>query len=298
MNARVRVKAVPALLAASIGFSTVGNLLAHEGDHGVKNLQPDGFDEINLEITEEGVTGMPASVEAGRYLVKVTGPAPGENGPSGVTFLQPPDGKTPEEIYEDVQASQGEMPAWFLEAHWGGGVTLDSGTENWGVIDFTPGSWIVTTLYGSTLGVAFDATGEFPADVTAPESNATIDLGEMMIRIAEGELVSGENVVTVKNIGAQIHFIDIGMVPDGTTEDQVSALMDSYMTGTPVTGDDALSEEDLTPVSYVNDISGGVQMTVPLTLEPGTYFLSCWIPDPETMMPHAMMGMWTLVTVA
>lgn len=105
-------------------------------------------------------------------------------------------------------------------------------------------------------------------------------------------------MVTVKNIDARIHFVDIGQLPEGTTKDQVSAFMDSYMTGTPATGDDALSGEDLTTVAYVNDISGGVQMTVPLALDPGTYFLSCWIPDPETMMPHAMMGMWTLVTVA
>lgn len=297
MNARARVQAVPVLLAASLGLTPIGKLLAHDGPHTAASLQPTGFEEIALEITEEGVTGMPESIAAGRYLVKVSGPPPGEMGPSGAIFLQFPEGVTAESAYEGIMASGGEMPEWFLQAHWGGGVTLATGPESWGIVDFTPGSWATSTLFGTTLGVPFEVTGEVPADLQEPEANVTIELIEMQIVIADGALVAGENVVTVKNLGAQIHFVDVGLVPDGTTEEQVDALFESMMTGTPVAGDDALKEDDLTPVAYLNDISGGVQTTLPLALEAGTYFLSCWIPDPETMMPHAMMGMWTLVTV-
>jgi len=297
MNTRARVQAVPALLAASIGLTPVGRLLAHDGPHGVANLQPEGFEELAIEITEDGVTGIPETVAAGRYLVKVTGPEPGETGPAGAIFLQFPEDVTAEAAYEEVQANPEGFPEWFLRTHFGGGAMITSGTESWTIIDLTPGKWAATTMFGSTLALEFEVTGEMPADLKEPEANVTLDVGEMMIRVSDGAFVAGENVVTVKNIGAQIHFVDIGLVPEGTTEEQVTALMDSFMTGTPAAGDDALAEEDLMPVAYVHEISGGVQQTVPLTLEAGTYFLSCWIPDTETMMPHAMMGMWTLLTI-
>ncbi len=301
MNTRARVKALPVMVAASFGlgsFTNLGNVLAHPGHvHSSPNLQPTGLDEISLTVEEAGVTGMPESIEAGRYLVKVTGPAPGEMGPSGAMFVQFPEGLTPEQAYEDIMAAEGGPPEWFLEAHFGGGVTLAQGTESWSVIDLTPGAWVVTTPFGSTLGVEFEVTGEFPADLEDVDANATIDTLEMVIRVADGELVAGENVVTINNAGAQIHFVDFNTVPDGTTKDQVQAVIDSFMTGTPPADDNGLTESDFVPVAYSPDISPGVKMTMPLTLEPGTYFLSCWVPDSETFAPHAMMGMWDLIVI-
>ncbi len=289
------------MIAASLGLGSIVNLgkaVAHPGHvHASPNLQPTGLDELTLTVEEAGVTGMPESIEAGRYLVKVTGPAPGEMGPSGTMFFQLPEGVTVEQAYEDIQAATEGPPMWFLDAHFGGGVTLDSGTEGWAVIDFTPGPWVVSTPFGSTLGVEFEVTGEFPTDLEDVEANATIELMEMVIRVADGELVVGENIVTVNNAGAQIHFVDFNRVPDGTTKEQVQAVIDSFMTGTPPAADNGLSETDFIPVALAPDISPGVKMTLPITFEAGTYFLSCWVPDVETFAPHAMMGMWDLIVI-
>ncbi len=300
MNTRARVKALPVMVAASIGLGSItgmGKALAHSGHvHTSLNLQPTGLEEINLTIEDDGVNGMPETIEAGRYLVKITGPEPGEMGAAGVAFAQLPEGLSAQDAYDSVVENPNEMPSWYLDTHFGGGATITHGTESWAVLDLTPGDWIVTTLYGSTLGFEFEVTGELPADMPAVEANVTLDLHEMVIRVAEGEFVAGENVVTVTNSGAQIHFVDIGTLPDGTTREQVEALLDSFMTGTPP-ATDGLQEDDLMPVAYLPDISGGVSQTLPLTLEPGTYFLSCWVPDPESGMPHAMMGMWDLIVV-
>ncbi len=300
MNTRARVTAIPVMVAASLGLgsiATFGKALAHPGHvHTAPNLQPTGLEEINLTIEESGVTGMPESIEAGRYLVKVTGPEPGEMGPSGIMAIQLPEGVTPKQAHDDVLANPNEIPGWAMESHFGGGVVLDHGPENWAVLDFTPGAWIVTTLFGTTLGVEFEVTGELPTDLPDPGANVTLDLLEMVIRVSDGEFVAGENLVTVHNAGAQIHFVDISKVPDGTTKEQIEGLMDSFMTGTPPAAD-GLQEADVMPAAYIAEMSGGVAVTVPLMLDAGTYFLSCWIGDPESQLPHAMMGMWDLITI-
>lgn len=292
MNTRVRVTGIPALVAASFGIGIFGRTLAQDATAGAK---PAGFDEITLKVEDSGVTGMPESVAAGRYLVNVTGPEPGEMGPSGAIFLQLPDGKTPEQAFEDIQSAQGNPPDWYMDAHFGGGAVLAQGTESWAVVDLTPGTWIATTPYGSTLGVQFEVTGDMPADLAEPEANVTVELMEMVINVADGAFVAGDNVVTVKNIGATLHFLDVSKIPDGATKDDVAKVFDAMMSGgTPPAG---LSESDMVPVESMPEQSPKVQQTLPLTLEAGTYMLACWVTDPESGMPHAMMGMYDVVTV-
>jgi hypothetical protein len=173
---------------------------------------------------------------------------------------------------------------------------LDQGPENWAVMDFGPGAWVLSTLFLTTPGVEFEVTGELPTELPDTGANVTLDLLEMVIRVSDGEFVAGENIVRVHNAGAQLHFVDFSKVPDGTTREQVEALINSFMTGTPP-AEDGLQESDVVPVAYIAEMSGGAEVTVPVTLDPGTYFLSCWIPDTETQAPHAMMGMWDLITI-
>ncbi len=295
MKTRTRVTSIPLLLAASVGLGRLGHVFADESTPET-NTMPAGYDELDLKVEESGVTGMPDSVTSGRYLVKVSGPEPTEMGASGAIFLQLPEGVTPEQAYEDTQAAGDNPPPWFLDAHFGGGVSLDQGTESWSVIDLTPGTWIVTTPYGTTLGVQFEATGDMPADIPAPEANVNVELMEMNIHVSDGAFIVGENVVTAMNIGATLHELNISKIPDGTTKEQVDQLFQILMSGaTPATGD--IQESDAVPVATLPQISSQVSATSPVSLEAGTYLLACWIPDPETGMPHAMMGMYDVIEV-
>lgn len=296
MNTRTRVEAIPVLLAASLGLSSFGKAFA-KGGQLFANLQPTGFPEIALTVEEAGVTGMPESIEAGRYLVKVTGPElDPEMGPSGAIFIQLPEGVTAEDAYEQTMEATEGYPEFYMDTHFGGGVAIVYGTEAWTIIDFQPGAWHVTTPNGSTLAVPFKVTGEYPADVAEPEADVVLDMFEMDFRVESGEFVAGDNIVTIKNSGAQIHFTDVMSVPDGTTEEQVNALFESFMTGTP--DPNAQDETAIMPVMLVPEQSGGVQVTQLIKLEAGTYLFTCWAADPETGAPHAMLGMHELITVA
>lgn len=297
MNTRMRVKAIPAIIATSLGVSLLGGPASAFAYRGLlpRAAQPNGFDEINLTVDENGVTGMPESIAAGRYLVNVTGPEMTEMGASGFVIVQLPEDKTAEQAFEESMAATDGPPAWFLDVHFGGGYSLYQGTEGWAILDLTPGKWHISTPYFTSLPVAFEVTGDFPTDLTEPEANVALDLFEMDFKVTEGAFVEGDNVVTLHNSGAQIHFVEMMKVPEGTTDEQVEALFNSFMTGTPEP--DGLQMEEATPVLVAADQSPGVSQTMPITVEAGTYLLACWVADIETGMPHAMLGMHELLVI-
>ncbi|MBA2759415.1 MAG: hypothetical protein H0U38_06960 [Chloroflexia bacterium] len=59
----------------------------------------------------------------------------------------------------------------------------------------------------------------------------------------------------------------------------------------------ALDLADIVPVADSAEQSTDTTMWMPLTLEPGTYVGICFVPDPETGLPHAAMGMYIVFTV-
>ncbi|HKG24220.1 MAG TPA: hypothetical protein VKB09_01160, partial [Thermomicrobiales bacterium] len=86
-------------------------------------------------------------------------------------------------------------------------------------------------------------------------------------------------------------------VPDGTTREDVDAVMQSFMTGTPTAG--GLTENDFQIVYLVGTQSAGTTQWHEIPLEAGTYVVSCWIPDPTRGgTPHAMEGMYDVVTAS
>jgi hypothetical protein len=117
----------------------------------------------------------------------------------------------------------------------------------------------------------------------------------------DGQLVPGPQVLKVANVGAQPHFT-ILLGPTGpVTKEQVGTLLDAEMAGTP-TADAAaaagVSNPDEWPFAgYAGTLSMGGAEWIPVDLEPGTYVLVCFVPDIQSGMPHAYLGMYDVVTV-
>lgn len=307
VSTRSRVTVLPALAAAGLVSSLPFALkaAAHQADatpaaESAANPFADlGLPEIELQFTTSEVTGMPESVEAGRYLVIAHGEPTEEEWAFGPLFLQLPEGMTMDDLAAEAANAADGPPAFFYESLVPGGpvILASSGdTTAYGVIDLTPGEWIVA---GSALAqppMPFTVTGEMPADLSEPQSDVTLTIGEMIINVSEGQFSVGEHVVKVENIGAQPHFVEISKVPDGTTEANIEATIATFMGGTPEA--EPLAETDFIPVAYSSEQSGQTVQWVTMTIsEPGTYAATCWIPDPETMMPHAAMGMYSIIEV-
>jgi hypothetical protein len=85
--------------------------------------------------------------------------------------------------------------------------------------------------------VAFEVTGDMPTDLVEPESSATLTMGEYVIEVTEGEIVSGQHVLRVDNIGTQPHFVTSAMTTKDLTEEDLQAMLESEMTGTPAAVD-------------------------------------------------------------
>ena len=306
MNSSIRVTAIQAILASGAFASLPGlvNNAAARGAHAQTTPEAAsqwgalGLPELDLTFTSDAVSGMPESIEAGRYLITIHGePAP-EDYAFGPLFLRVPDDMTTEEFTEAASAATEGPPDFFYNIVIAGGPSIVAGTgatSATGVIDLPPGDWLVAGSGLSQPPSPFTVTGAMPEELPEPESTVTLAIGEMVINVSEGEIVAGENLVKIENIGAQPHFVEFSKVPDGTTEENIEATIAGFMGGTPEA--EPLAEEDFVLIANSSDQSGGTVMWMTVTAEPGTHAATCWIPDLESGMPHAAMGMYAVFEV-
>lgn len=305
MNSRIRVTAIPALTAAGAFASLPGILktaIAHDAHaqatpEAASQWGALGLPELNLSVTSDAIEGVPESIEAGRYLLTVTADITPEDWGKGVLLLQLPEGMTIEDAMAQGGAA-GDGPPEFLYQSLlpGGPMTGGEGEQSiTAVIDLEPGEWVVAGSQLSTQPVIMTATGEMPADLPEPESTATISMYEMVIEVTEGELHAGENLLKIENTGDQAHFVEFERLPDGVTTEDVEAALQGEMMGTPGAGNDPLS--DIALVANSGDLSPGGTMWLNVNFEPGAYAGFCFVPDTESGIPHAFMGMYMLFTV-
>jgi hypothetical protein len=281
---------------------------------------------LDVTVTASAFEGVPDTLEAGRYLVSVTASEDtGEFG-GGLAFVQPPSGMTADEFLammmgppdesgvgavaatpvegaEASPAATGGMPEAVFTAHYAGGAYAEAGQTAQVVLDLGPGEWIAWAddPEAPQTPVVFEVTGEMPADLAEPESGATITMGEYVIQVTAGALTAGPQVVRVDNIGAQPHFIGWYLGPDDMTAEQIQVVLDeemqAEMSGTPVAYSDLNPEEDLTPVAFTATQSMGTSQWIAVDVPAGMIGLVCFFPDIAEGIPHAFLGMFTVVEV-
>lgn len=302
----------------------MGSVLAAQDGTPESGLAELGLPTLDVTLTAQGYEGIPESLEAGRYLVTltVTDDVGGFGGgiefaqPVGVTadeyiaaLAPPPEEEaaviegTPALAPDATPAESGEAmggpPAFFFESLFAGGISAMAGQSAEIVLDLTPGEWIASSGGDpdqSQPPLIFEVTGEMPAELPEPESDATVTMGEYVIGVTDGELAAGSQVVKIENRGIQPHFIVGFKGSEGLTEDDVAAVLESDMTGTPAAVD-FNPDEDLVPVLFTATQSTGTSTWISMNLEPGAYGLVCFFPDIADGMPHAFHGMYTVIEV-
>ena len=288
-----------------------------------------GLPTLDVTVTASGFEGIPESIEAGRYLVTVTAAEDtGEEG-GAVAFVQPSGmsaeeflgmmGPPPDETAGDVASpvadagatpaeggeGMGGPPPAVFEATYAGGTFGGAGQSAEIVLDLPPGEWIA---WGDDPGATqepfiFEVTGEMPTDLAEPESSATLTMGEYVIKVTEGELTAGPQVLKIENIGAQPHFVFGSLGPDDLTEEQVAVALEEELaagdSGTPPAYSDFNPDEDLSFETgfFSATQSTGTTVWLPVNFEAGTYAMACFFPDLGDGMPHAYKGMYTVVEV-
>lgn len=95
--------------------------------------------------------------------------------------------------------------------------------------------------------------------------------------------------VRIVNQADQPHFVEFNHVKASTTPAMVRKFFKSGSQGAPSWA--------LRGSAGAGIVSPGRSEILRYNLPPGKYLLACFWPDSETGMPHAMMGMWKLVTL-
>lgn len=281
-----------------------------------------GLPEIAARVTDTAYEGIPSELAAGRYLLSV------ENATSqmeaSVAFMKLPEGMTVQDFMAALgppsEAGGGGTPVgsppavgspppgggeerppdWFYQVEIAGGAYAGTpGAIGQAVIDLTPGVWVAWAGYPGPpqAPVAVTVTGEMgatPVAAAEPPAAVTVDLYDFRFEV-EGALQPGSQWVKVVNEGEQPHEMIVVWSPVALTKEQVMQLVMLPEGATPPPG--MPSEQEFRFVGGALTISAGKTEWVRLDLPAGTNVLLCFIPDRETGMPHAAMGMIEIVTV-
>jgi hypothetical protein len=268
-----------------------------------------GYPEI--VVTTDGTTNdFPTELEAGRYHVVLENQSDKD---VDLEVAQLPEGMTLEEVdaaFDEAEAAAPPfvLPDFFFEMVWNGGLGAVAGETKGFVLDLTPGEWtVILRAYeseseeGTDLPVTVTVTGEM-AEIEDPTGHVEIELVDMDFVVPD-RLEAGPQVWHVTNNGLQVHHIVLSRIPEGTTEDQVIELVSSFFAppatpgaaATPVI-EPGLAMEDVEDVFYTPPLSREQVNLYELDLEPGTYAMVCYMPDPSGTA-HVMLGMVEIVTV-
>jgi hypothetical protein len=257
--------------------------------------------QLDITITDNAFDGVPAELQAGRYIIAVTG-ATSEDFPVGGLFIQMNEDISTEEFVEFVATppSEGHRPQpWFYETTRSGAPYVLPGETRYAVIELTAGDWVFAAEYrvAPQSPVPFTVTGELPADLPTPEADVTIEMSDFAISYG-GTLRRGPQIVEITNAGDQPHFYSLAMVPEGTTTKDFQAFIaadiaaSNGMPATPVTSGPLADAtfDDIVEVFGTADHSAGVTAWYAIDLEPGTYAAACFRRDPETDQFHILLG--------
>jgi hypothetical protein len=288
-----------------------------------------GLPTLNVTVSMSGYEGIPAQIEAGRYLVTLT---VGDDLPEGggIGFVQPPEGmsaadfqaalagpppesgaagvtspvavESSDQPIASPAAEMGGPPAFIFDATFAGGIFVGPGQSDDVVLDLGPGEWIAWAddPEDGIPSVAFEVTGEMPTDLPEPVASATVTMAEYTIAVSEGTISAGPQLVRIDNVGAQPHFILWELLPAGTTPEQIQAFLDAEMaagmSGTPAPAGD-FDPEAVAPVTGTGTQSTGTSIWISVDVPAGTNGMICFFPDLGDGLPHAFHGMFTVIEV-
>lgn len=296
------------LVLPSVGLATAQDSTPAASPAGGESLLAAmGYPE--LRIATDGTTNpVPTEIEAGRYHVVLENQSDALD--IDLEIWQLPDTVTIDEVMEFFESGeQAEtLPDFFYEIDFNGGPVAHPGETNGVILDLTPGEWYVNvfaydpeTDESTDMPVAVTVTGEL-AEMDEPATDAHIELVEMDFVVPDS-FSAGPQTWHVMTTGEQTHHLILSRVPDGTTEDDIMQLA-GMMMGPPASpeagaspmAEPALSFEDVQDVFYTLPLSSGMFNVVEVDLEPGTYAMLCFLPDPSGT-PHVMMGMVEIIVV-
>jgi hypothetical protein len=252
---------------------------------------------------------MPASIPAG--FTRLTMQNDGEIDHHAM-FMRVNDGSTLEEWQEALtQPDPGQI---FAVSQSLGGPEVGPGGRVSVIAELLPGQYEVICVIPEADGTPHYLMGmHAPLEVTepageapAPEANLTVELVDFAFEISEMAIAAGPQRWEVPNVGEQIHEMVILQLEPGTTADDLQAALQAMDPAAAATtpGAAPASPAAMTgpppffAIGGVAPMNPGYTNWAVLDLEPADYVAICFVPDPESGLPHFALGMIMPFTVA
>jgi hypothetical protein len=298
---------VTAMLAPVIGLGFLGAFTTEPAAMPEIDARLQGYPTVTVRLTDDAILA-PEEVAAGPTVLVVENE---EEDPGHAFFLRVPDEVSDAELASTLSSGSvaEETPDWFWNADFLGNADRAT-TEQPAValVGIEPGRYVVGDPYRPVTEFAqFTVPAPALASTNLPESDLSVELFEMGFSLPE-VIQGGPQLWEVKNTGAMLHEIAIFPVPENATPEQVqeaiSAELAAEFGGDPAETRatiDALGDEW---AGWSSDLQAGVGVISPqaaslaqVDLEPGTYGAVCFIPEPNSEIPHLMLGMTNVFEV-
>ncbi len=164
--------------------------------------------------------------------------------------------------------------------------------------NLAPGNYVIACFMASPDGKLHVQKGMFrrlvvtpaPAGAIAaaePKSDVTVTLSDFAFATSS-PLTAGTHTIRVENSGPQIHELTIERLAPGKTLADFQQWLAGGMRGAPISA----------PVGGFAGPDKGKVGWVTVTLTPGTYLLTCYVPDAKDGAPHLLHGMVQQVTIS
>ncbi len=197
--------------------------------------------------------------------------------------------------WDEVRAAMIAFPRGLI-APWltfpaGPGVAAEGDSSN-ATARLEPGNYFIVCFISSPDGVMHVMKGMVrrlvvaaaPLTVSAPPAEPRADVVATLSDYAfalSTPLTAGTRTIRVENVGPQLHELSVEQLAPGRTLADVRRWMAGGMKGEP-------------PTRAVGGFVGpdvGKAGWFTVTLAPGRYLLSCYVPDVKDGQPHVMHGM-------
>ena len=210
--------------------------------------------------------------------------------PHHIQLVKLEEDKTLAELNDALTANPEVFPAWAIP--YGGPNAPDPGGATSAILYLDAGSYAMIDVIPNAEGVfhfqlglskgltVTEHTGIMPGE---PRPELTVILSDFNFGI-DGSPAAGEQTIRIRNAGNQVHEIFLVKLEEGKTADD-------YLNTPPGEIPPAVS------LGGITGINPGDSQYIRLNLEPGTYAMFCFFPDPASHAPHFVLGMMLEYTV-
>jgi hypothetical protein len=248
---------------------------------GWATLAQDVIPQVIFENTAEGYT-VPAEVPAGIVNVLIDNNTPA---PSFPLLARLNEGVTPDDLMAAM--SEGPMAAMSLLSLLGGTLVYPDAELDF-TVNLNPGVHLLLDFVSETAPPQIFVVAGEPAAVTGPAADIEAVLYDFSFTLPL-EIPAGPQTWHIVNNGSQWHEILFMQIDDNTTVAEVRAMVAH------------LAEEDpaerALPAAIWAPMIQGQEAWVTFDLAPGTYLVTCVLPDFASGQAHAHKGMVQIISV-